>query len=187
VNPEILKSAFDKYYELPLDFWQYIFEIGTLLEVEKEATLKEPNSIDNYLYFILKSSAGILLWNNNNFKCTDIVLDNDYICDYLSVLTSEPTPFQIITFEKSTLLKIPKTKFIAFTEKSKYGDKFWRYAIQALYIEKNLQYIQLLNSKASDIYDKCQAFQPGILNRIPQKYIASYLGITPQSLSRIRK
>lgn len=187
MNPELLKSAFNKYYELPLDFWTSIAEFGVIIEVDKEATLKDPNSIENSLYFILKGSAGILLWNNNNFKCTDIVLDNDFICDYLSFLTSEPTPFQIITFEKSTLLKISKLKFLSFTEKNKYGDKFWRYAIQALYIEKNLQYIQLLTNTASDIYDKFQAFQPDILNRIPQKYIASYLGVTPQSLSRIRK
>jgi CRP-like cAMP-binding protein len=186
MNPELLKTSFDKYYELPLDFWASIAGLGVSIEVDKETTLKEPNAIENSLYFILRGSAGILLWNNNNFKCTDIVLDNDFICDYLSILTSEPTPFQIITFEKSTLIKIPKSKFISFTEKSEYGDKFWRYAIKALYIEKNLQYIQLLTNTASDIYSKFQAFQPDILNRIPQKYIASYLGVTPQSLSRIR-
>lgn len=184
---EKLKIAFDKYYELPLNFWQAISEIGTIGEVEKEESLKEPNSKENYFYFILNGSAGILLWSNNNFKCTDIILENDFICDYLSFLTNETTPFQIITFEKTTLLKIPKSKFLSFTEKSEYGDKLWRYAIQALYIEKNLQYIQLLTNTASDLYDKFQAFQPDILNRIPQKYIASYLGVTPQSLSRIRK
>lgn len=169
MNPQTLKTSFDKYYKLPLDFWASIAGLGVTIEVDKETTLKEPNAIEKSLYFILKGSAGILLWNNNNFKCTDIVLDNDFICDYLSFLSNEPTPFQVVTFEKSTLLKIPKSKFLSVTENTSEGDKFWRYAIQALYIEKNLQYIQLLTNTASDIYDKFLTFQPEILNRIPQK------------------
>lgn len=187
MNAEVLKSVFDKYYEFPISFWKSFTELCSIKIFEKEQTIKKHNEIEDNLYFILEGSCGILLWNENNFICTDIVLENDFICDYLSFLTIKPSPLEVITFEKSKLLQISHSKLISFTNQNEFGDKFWRYANQALYEYKCLQYIQALTSSASEIYNRIQDYQPDILNRIPQKYIASYLSITPQSLSRIRR
>lgn len=182
-----LKTSFDKYVSLPIEFWESIVDLGEIITVERETAIKEPYQIENYLCFILKGSGGILLWNKNNFVCTDMVLDQDFLCDYLSFITRRETPYEVITFEKSSLFRISYASLSAFLNKSEYGDLFWRYSTEALYIDKHLQLIQLVTQTAENIYRLMIEHQPDIVQRIPQKYIASYLGITPQSLSRIRR
>jgi len=182
-----LKSTFDKYNSFPLEFWESISGLGDIVSVERETTLKEANKIENYLYFLLEGSGGILLWNKNNFVCTDMVLNNDFFCDYLSFITRKETPYEVITFEKSVLFRISYSALTTYLNTSENGDKFWRFSTQALYIDKHLQFIQTVTQSAENVYELLLQHQPEIVQRIPQKYIASFLGITPQSLSRIRR
>ncbi len=183
----LLKQAFDKYYTFPIEFWDSISYLGEVFVCDREIILKESHKKENYLYLIMEGSGGILLWNKSNFVCTDMVLERDFLCDYLSLITRKATPYEVRTFEKSKLFRISYSALNEFLLINDYGDKFWRYATNALYVDKHLQYIQTFTSTASDIYTLFQKYQPEIIKRIPLKYIASYLGITPQSLSRIRK
>lgn len=183
----LLKRAFDKYYSLPIEFWDSISRLGKLTIVKKETTIKKPFQVENQLSFLLNGSGGILLWEKDSYICTDMVLCSDFLCDYLSFITRKTTPYEVIIFEKSEVFSITYQELSGFLQRSDYGDKFWRYALEALYIDKHLQYIQSMTRTASEIYKLMQEYQPEIIQKIPQKYIASYLGITPQSLSRIRK
>lgn len=184
---EYIKEAFDKYYTLPISFWQSIVNEGTVEYYEKEQCLKTSGHTENFLYFIIKGSGGVLLWNDNNFVCTDIVLKHDFICDFFSFLTRQPTPYEVIVFERSELFRISHSALSKCLDESEYGDKFWRYATQTLYVEKHSQLIQATIQTAEHIYLSILNHAPSLLQSIPQKYIASYLGITPQSLSRIKK
>jgi CRP-like cAMP-binding protein len=186
MTAEVLKKAFDTYYSLPVSFWDSVAALGDVIYVEKEKTIKAANQIENHLYFIIQGSGGILLWNKNNFICSDLILENDFICDFLSFITRRPTPYEVLTFEKSTLFKISYAELIRITDVNEYGERFWRHTTQALYIDKHNQYIQAFTETAAAIYTKILIHAPDIVKRIPQKYIASYLGVTPQSLSRIR-
>jgi CRP-like cAMP-binding protein len=182
-----LKCTFDKYTKLPLEFWESVFDLGEIITVDKEIPIKRTHQVENHLYYIIEGSGGILLWNRNNFVCTDMVLNNDFLCDFLSFITRKQTPYEVVAFEKSVMLRISFASLSGFLNQSEYGDKFWRFATQALYIDKHLQFIQSVVQTAENIYRLILEHQPEIVQRIPQKYIASYLGITPQSLSRIRR
>lgn len=183
---DLLKHSFDQYYPLPISFWQDLAASGKIVSLEKESTLKAPNTVEQYLYFLLEGCGGILLWHKNNFLCSDLVFQHDFLCDYFSFITQQPTPYEVITFEKASLFKLSFEALTTFTDNNPLGDKFWRYATQGLFLEKHQQYIQAFTNTAEEIYEKILQQQPDILQRVPQKYIASYLGITPQSLSRIR-
>jgi CRP-like cAMP-binding protein len=184
---DLLKQAFDQYYPFPLTVWQSIAELGEVYESGKEEVIKKMDTIEKYLSLIIKGSGGIVLWNKNNFVCTDLVFEGDFFCDYLSFITQTPTPYEVITFEKSQMFRISYENFNKFTLQSEYGDKIWRYSLQVLYTEKHIQQLQFLTTTASELYALILEHQPKFIQRIPQKYIASYLGITTQSLSRIRK
>lgn len=182
----VLKNAFDKHCRLPIGFWREIAGQGSIISADKEHCLKKPFQTENFLYFILEGSAGILLWNKKNYICTDIVLRGDFLCDYFSFITRQATPYEVITFEKAELFKISHTSLSATANRSEYGEKFWRFAAEALYIDKHLQFIQAATRTAGEIYRLMMQYEPSLIRDIPQKYLASFLGITPQSLSRIR-
>ncbi|MNX95238.1 hypothetical protein D3C86_1275050 [compost metagenome] len=81
------------------------------------------------------------------------------------------------------LFRISKTNFDKLGYNSDFGDKICRFASEALFVHKQQQQIDILTKTAAERYLELQ----NIVQRTPQKYIASYLGVTPQSLSRIRK
>jgi CRP-like cAMP-binding protein len=182
---EHLKATFDPFYPAPIEAWQAFANAGERMFVHKEEILKANHTIERYFYFVLQGSGGVLLWNKHNSICIDICLEHEILCDFASFLTQEATPIEIIAFEDSELLRISKSHYLELT-KTSIGAAISRACSEALYIHKQQQQIDILTKTAKERYQALQTQHPQILQKIPQKYIASYLGITPQSLSRIR-
>lgn len=184
---EKIKQAFDPYFNAPIEAWKSFSDLGEIVTTTKDQTIKNTNTTEKYLSFILKGSGGILLWNNNNFVCIDLCYEGEFFGDYMSFLNQQPTPLEVVTFEPSELFRISKTNFDKLSNNTEFGDKICRFASEALFVHKQNQQIDILTKNAAERYFELQARQPEIIERTPQKHIASYLGVTPQSLSRIRK
>lgn len=184
---EKIKQAFDPYFNVPVEAWKSFADLGEVIATAKDQAIKHSDTTEKHLSFILKGSGGILLWNNNNFVCIDLCYDGEFFGDYMSFLNQRPTPLEVITFEPSELFRISKSNFDKLSNNTEFGDKICRFASEALFVHKQKQQIDILTKTATERYMELQAKQPGIIQRTSQKYIASYLGVTPQSLSRIRK
>lgn len=182
---EKIKQAFDSYFKVPIEAWKSFVDLGEIISCRKEQTIKVNGLTEKYLYFMLSGSGGVLLWSKNNFVCIDICYANDFFGDYMSFLTEQPSPLEVILFEKSELFRISKSNFNNLSN-SDFGAKISRFASEGLFIHKQNQQIDILTKTAKERYVELQKKQPNIIYKTPQKYIASYLGITPQSLSRIR-
>ncbi len=184
---EKIKKAFDPYFNVPIEAWKSFTDLGEIITTAKDQTIKNTDATEKYLSFILKGSGGILLWNNNNFVCIDLCYEGEFFGDYMSFLNQQPTPLEVITFEPSELFRISKVNFDKLSNNSEFGDIICRFASEALFVHKQKQQIDILTKTATERYIELQLRQQEIIQRTPQKHIASYLGVTPQSLSRIRK
>jgi len=182
---EHLKSAFDPFYHAPIEAWQAFANEGERVFAQKEEVLKANHTVERYFYFVLRGSGGVLLWNKHNSICIDICLEHEILCDFASFLTQKATPIEIIVFEDSELLRVAQSRYQELT-KTSIGAAISRACSEALYIHKQQQQIDILTKTAKERYQELQHQRSELLQKIPQKYIASYLGITPQSLSRIR-
>jgi CRP-like cAMP-binding protein len=183
---EKIKQTFDPFFDAPLEVWRSFADIGEILNTTKDQIIKKGETTEKYLYFILNGCGGILLWNNNNYVCLDLCFEGDFFGDYMSFLNQESSPIEVVTFEPSELFMISKKNFDIISD-SEYGNKICRLASEQLFIHKQKQQIDILTKTAFERYNELLTKQQNILKRTPQKYIASYLGITPESLSRIRK
>lgn len=184
--PEILKAVFDKFYNAPIQIWETFAEQGQIINAKKNEVIKRYDQTENYFYLIISGSGGIMLYKNNNYLCVDLCYEGDIFGDYLSFLTNTPTDLEVICFEPTILFRISKENFL-FLIATDYGRIICQSASDSLFIHKQTQQLDLLSKTAKERYIQILAKQPNILKRTPNKYIASYLGIAPQSLSRIRK
>lgn len=182
---ETLKKSFDKYFNAPIEAWQEFAEFCEPIKFEKDQVIKPQGTSEKYFYFIIKGSAGIFLWKENNFVCLDFAFENSACCDYMSLLTKEPTELEVVALEESEMIRISRENFHTLGRKS-IGQIIMQKTAEASFIDKQQQQIELLTKTAEDRYRILQAKFPNIDQRIAQKHIASYLGITPQSLKRIR-
>ena len=183
---KLLKQTFDRFYSFPLEVWESIADLGDVISTEKDEILKKKDATEKYMYYFIKGSGGILLWNKNNMICTHILYANDFFSEFLSFITQKPTPYELITFEHSELLRISHKKLNEFYDNNKYGDKIRYHAHEGLYIDKLSHQLELLTLSASQRYLDLIEIHPYIIKNVPQHYIASYLGVTPQSLCRIK-
>jgi len=181
-----IKAIFDPFYQAPLEVWENFVQYGEVVEKQKNEIVKRYNERDVDFYFILEGSGGILLFSNNNYICIDLCYEGDFLVDYMSFLTNQPTELEVVCFEKCRLFRISRCKFTELSE-TEYGRIIMKAAAEALFIYKQAQQIEILTKTAEQRYAEILEKQPHILQRTPNKHIASYLGITPESLSRIRK
>ena len=172
--------------ELDISVWENFSKLGFLQSFPKDSVLKASHAVENYFNFLVEGSGGNFLWTEANPVCIDISLDHDFLNDYMSFTTRQPSPIEVKLFEDSKVFRIPYENFQKTMQEGSFGKEISLLAAQGAFIEKQQQQIDLLTKSAKQRYLESLEKRPE-LNRIPLKYLASYLGITPQSMSRIRR
>ncbi|WP_367867665.1 Crp/Fnr family transcriptional regulator [Pedobacter sp. WC2423] len=107
--------------------------------------------------------------------------------DMSSFFSGEKAVFSIDAIENSELLIITLADFEEMTLKVPVMDRYFRLLFQNSLITKERRLISSVTDAAEEKYVRLMEYSPQIIQRIPQNLIASYLGITPETLSRIKK
>jgi len=118
---------------------------------------------------------------NKSFCC-----ENQFIGAYSAYLSKTFARFSIQVLEDSQLLVAKLTTVTALAEKYNCWENFRRIITEELYVRKEQREAELLLDDAETRYKRFQKRYPGLEQRIAQYHVASYLGITPVALSRIR-
>ncbi|HYF03350.1 MAG TPA: Crp/Fnr family transcriptional regulator [Patescibacteria group bacterium] len=187
--PQILRNAFIKGFNMPEISWEGLAEIATHITVPKDYVLRKSNTVENNIYYIITGSAGTFSTKNGKEVCLELCYDGEFFGDYASILTAVPSTLEARTLEKSSILQVPFLKLIEFYQRHDaiLMEKIGRLSAEFLFIAKQQQLIDYQTLTAEERYLKLLRQRPDILQRTPMKYIASYLGITAESFSRIRK
>lgn len=181
-----LKSAFDSYFEAPIPAWEEFASLCELVSFKKNQIIKPFGSSERYGYFILSGSGGVFLWKEHQYVCLDLMYENTFFADYMSLITRQTSPLETIALEQSEMLRISRDN-IDRLKATPMGMILFLVSAESSYVEKQQQQIDLLLKTAGERYGNLLEKTPNLIQRTPQKYIASYLGITTQSLSRIRR
>ncbi|MEO2203372.1 Crp/Fnr family transcriptional regulator [Paenibacillus pabuli] len=112
-------------------------------------------------------------------------LENDFATSYGAMITGSTSMYTIQAMEDSTVIEIPNAALKMLMDRSHMWERFVRTAVERLYIRKEERERELLYLSALERYQAFLVKYPGLEKRIPQYHIASYLGISPVSLSRI--
>jgi CRP-like cAMP-binding protein len=111
----------------------------------------------------------------------------EFVCDYLSFLPQVPSFVNIQALEDTVVSQVSAEGIKQFYSEVREGEKFGRVAVEQVFTAVLSQIISLYNDSPDKRYLNFLADYPDLLKCIPQYYIASYVGVKPPSLSRIRK
>ncbi|WP_194975844.1 Crp/Fnr family transcriptional regulator [Aquiflexum lacus] len=185
----LLISSINKQIQLnPQEEADAILAFGQTLTLPKDQLLYPINGVCKYIYFIEK---GIIRHSYNsesgeNITC-DFSMEGQFLTDYGSFTKNELSLYQFQAMEEVLYLKINLSDLSKLYASYPKIETFGR-----LIAEQTAQRItqmarSLISEKAAYRYERLLKERPDLLQRVPQKYIAAYLGIKPESLSRIRK
>ena len=155
-------------------------------EIASKTILLNEGKIANNVYFINKGC--LREWFNKDGKdiTFQFFFEGQPVASIDSFMNNKPSLFTIESIEPSLILSIGKNVFAElFITYPEFKDKF-----QDFIFQRFSKYGQLFLSRIKDTpqerYEDLIKNHPEIIKRVPQHYIASFLGITPISLSRIR-
>ena len=152
----------------------------------KQFLLKE-NQPCHYLNFVNSGTLRAYFLNKDGKESTIMfALQDWWVTDMHCFMKVQPAILNIVALEQSEILQISKTNFELLVEEIPKFERFFRVIFQNAYIREQLRTIQNLSLTAAERYEQFIVKYPAVLQQVPQKQIASYLGITPEFLSTIR-
>ena len=164
------------------ELWTYV----KVINYNKGDFILEQGKVEKHISFL---SHGMIraFQNQDEGEITlDFRFSPNLITAYTSYISEKPTDISIQALKDSVVLKIHKSVIEKLYVKHHQFETMGRLIAESFYLRRIEREVQLLTSSAEERYVKLLSTHPEYIQHIPVKYLATYLGIHPKSLSRIR-
>lgn len=181
-------SYIEKFVELNSNEKEIFVSSFTEVRVKKRQFIVQPEFIAKYRYYILTGAfRAYVLGDLGNESTITLAIDDWWITDYNSYIFQQPATMFVIALEDSVVLKLEYGKEQVLKAYSHKFETFFRIIAERGLAFHQRRLIASLTQTAEERYDNYVERYPQIVNRVPQYVLASYLGMTTEFLSRIRK
>jgi len=156
--------------------------------LKKKEFLLQENQICRSIYFVEKGCVRMFFVNNKmNEQITQFALENWWISDFFSFIDNKPSEYFIQTVEKAEILSLSTFSFEALLKELPQMERYFRMITQRTLAASQLRIKNMYELSKEELYTHfCESF-PEFVQRVPQYMIASYLGLTPEYVSELRK
>ncbi|WP_020531230.1 Crp/Fnr family transcriptional regulator [Flexithrix dorotheae] len=167
---------------------EMIHDVAIEKKLRRKQYLLQQGDIWKYNVFV---SSGLLktfsIDNEGKEHIMNLSPENYWTGDRASLMTGKPTQFNIDAIENSEIILIEKTNFENLCKKIPQLNDLVNAILQKSFIVSQDRIHSQISLSAEEKYQDFLKKFPTITNRIPQHMIASYIGITPETLTRIRR
>ena len=182
-----LKAYYDGITRLSAREWDYIASRFSRQVFPKGETITRQGCIEQYLYFLEEGIVRSFIPDDERELTFHFSFQKTFACAYDSFLTRLPSGYTLEAMTKTIAWRISYEALQAVYENTQVGNYIGRFAAEQLFLSKSRRELSLLQQTATARYLQLISDQPQMFQEVPLKYIASYIGITPQALSRIRR
>ena len=179
---------FNKKVQLTSEEEAQIKNYLTPKKLRRKQYLLQEGDVCKHIAFIEKGLLrGYSIDNSGDGHIIQFASEGWAISDLYSFLTGEPATYNIDAIEDSELILINKAANEELLQKMPKYETFTRLNITGAYIAMQRRLTSINSSSLEERYAAFTSLYPDIVQRVPQHMIASYLGLTPETLSRVRK
>jgi CRP/FNR family transcriptional regulator, anaerobic regulatory protein len=155
--------------------------------IAKDEYLFSAGDVCQFAGFILQGCFRIFLLKDGKEITIDFFLENRPIADYESYFRKCPTPFYFQAVEPSELLILNPSCLELLFEAPLHGQRLQRLFVETLFFRLRNKLLSLYADDPETRYLTLLKHEPELVQRVPQYHLASYLGIEPESLSRLKR
>lgn len=183
----ILKNV-AKHIDLDEEETRYFLSIIVFKKMIKKTLLLEAGQEARYLSYVHSGALRAYYTDKNGKEATIMFAMADWwITDMFCYLNNRPAMMYIEAIEDSCIFQLSKIELEKLLIRIPKFERFFRILMQNAYTREQLRTIENLSSTAEERYHNFLIKFPQVAMKVTQKQIASYLGITPEFLSAIRK
>jgi len=182
-----IKEYYEAIIRLQEDEWQFIAARFRERKYDRGAVITKAGQKEQFLSFIEKGMVRHYIPGDEQDITFCFGFDREFTCAYDSFITQTPATYEVQALTPLILWQISYGDLQQVYSCTRAGNHIGRYAAEQLFLSKSRRERYLLQFTATDRYLMLLEQEPHIIKQVPLKYIASYIGITPQALSRIRR
>ncbi len=186
---EIVRSYLNQISEISDADWIFFSSRLTRRDIPKKTTFLKLGAIENHISFIVSGIVRLYIPKSDPSKevTFGFSFGSQFVSAYDSFLTRKPSLYELQALTKTTILSISYADLQEVYKTTKIGNLIGRLTAERLFLIKSKREQTLLHYTAEERYLNLFKDRPAVIKEIPLKYISSYIGVTPQALSRIRK
>ncbi|TDH24564.1 Crp/Fnr family transcriptional regulator [Segetibacter sp. 3557_3] len=182
-----LRAAIERFVTLSSEDWLLLEKALSIRTIKKNGLFATEGKKATEVGFLLEGNMRHYYTKDGEEKTTYFYFENHFVAAYISCITQQPSQLSIEALTDCTMLVFPYQTLVELYAISHTWERFGRLLAEYLAIGLEERMVALLMQTPEERYRQLlEGNKQKIIERIPQHLIASYLGITPVSLSRIR-
>lgn len=184
---ELFFQQFNEKVPLTKEEQETIKTYLTPKKLRKKQYLLQEGDVCKYIAFVEKGALkSYVIEEAGTERITQFALEGWTISDLYSFLTGEPATYHIDAIEDAELVLISKAAHEELLQKVPKYETYIRLQITGAYIALQRRLTSIISLPIEERYKNLTTLYPTIVQRVPQHMIASYMGLTPETLSRVR-
>ncbi len=177
----------ERYVKLTEDEKQQFISILRTSRIKKRQFVIQPGYPCEYRHYILEGAFRVFYMDENGKEHTvSIGIEDWFFTDFYSYIYKEPATYFAEALEDSIILKMRYEEVEELCSKVHSFSQFFRLVTEKAFANSRKRIISNISKTSEERYWEYVEKYPQIVNRVPQYVIASYLGISPEFLSKIR-
>ena len=184
---EQIREFLDEIFVLnDMEWWMYSSKLKEVTYLKGSQLLKK-GEVENEMSFIKEGIVRYYIPSEENETTFEFCFENEFCVGYDSYISREPARYNIEALTDVTVWVISYKDLQHLYNTTYAGNVIGRKMAELMYQIKFDRELSLLTKSAEERYLQLFKVSPNLIQNIPLKFIASYIGVTPQALSRIRK
>jgi len=181
-----LKAHIHTFVPFSEESWELLQECISVLEFKKNQPLLRAGEVCTALFFVIKGLCKSCYERDGKEINTAFFFENDFAANVKSLTSSTTSEYAIVACEATVVCRLDKSSLLRAYMKSHEIESFGRKTLEKITIqqEEQLHHFQLLTPR--ERFERLVAEHPEFLQRISLTQIASYLGMSRETLSRLR-
>ena len=184
---QIKKYYFDLVPSLTQEIWKEMETNAIFDTYKKGENYIVPGQQEDYVTFINTGGFKYFVVSEDREQICDFIFENEYMSEYGGFIKRIPSNIYIQALEDSEVIKFHYNHVQEFYEKYPDLQKFGRLIAEKFLLDIIERSTSLLFTTPEERYNELASSNPKLLQRVPQYMIASFIGVTPEALSRIRR
>ncbi|MFK5879929.1 MAG: Crp/Fnr family transcriptional regulator [Flavobacteriaceae bacterium] len=188
IEYEPILNNIKKYVDLNNEDEQQFISIVRETHIKKRQFIVQPGFVCSHQTYVVKGAFRSYFVNDEGIDHTiQFAIDDWFISDFNSYISQTHSSLFIEALENSIIHQIEYNQVEQLCSENPKFEHFFRIVAQKSFAFSQRRVLSNLNKTAEERYLEFQSMYPDIIQRVPQYALASYLGMTPEFLSKIRK
>ncbi|HRE51554.1 MAG TPA: Crp/Fnr family transcriptional regulator [Flavitalea sp.] len=181
-----LKEYLGGFLALSDEDFDEIAKVSEIRTYDKKTRLIEEGEEEKYLNFVVKGLVRKFFLNGDEEVITQLAREGEVINSSVSFLSGEPSQYIVETIEPSTFISVSLENITMLYEKDVRWQRLGRLIITDLYLQKETWELERAAYNTQERFIRFVNTNTALFQRVPQKFLASYLNIQPETFSRLK-